>query len=171
MLPVEHSANWIFRMTERSQVRSAQLVVAPAALRALASIGPTLLFLLPQWHTFGAARAAASAFVQLVYGELLIELLIADWRRIPFTCSYMPGKRFLGHTVLIAFAGWMVFTVSGPVIALTLSRGSRLAAGLCFVVIAIVATLKTMRRRMWRELPLMFEDELPVDVVPIRLSG
>jgi hypothetical protein len=170
LLPIEHRANWIFRMTERPTLRLAQLGVAPAAMRFAAIAVPTTLFVVPQWRTLGPAWTICAVLVQALYGTLLVELLVSDWRRVPFTCSYLPGKRFVGHTLLIAFMGWLVFTVTGPVVAYALSRGSRAAAVMCVVLAVLVATLRSWRRRMWQELPLMFDDELPVDVLPMRLT-
>ena len=37
---------------------------------------------------------------------------MADWGRVPFTCSYIPGKGFVPQMCVKAFATYMTFTLA-----------------------------------------------------------
>ena len=44
--------------------------------------------------------------------SLFVEILMSDWSRIPFTCSYIPGKRIrAADPVLIAFVAFTLFSL------------------------------------------------------------
>lgn len=90
-VPVALRANWIFRVTELyppavylGAVRSAFGVLGALPVW-LASAG-VFLFLWP----FGAALE--HLLVLGLLGAILIEALLGGSKKIPFTCSYLPGK-------------------------------------------------------------------------------
>ena len=101
-LPISLSANWLFRITELHE--------PPAYIAALRR---TLLLLgtLPLWLAsavvFLTAWPKRLAFGHLlvlaVLGLILVELSLVGSRKIPFTCSYLPGKGNL-HFVVWATA-------------------------------------------------------------------
>ena len=59
---------------------------------------PRPLTLPIQWMVAGP-RAIVAAALTAVFGLLWTEVLLHDWRRIPFTCSYMPGKHTVSQSV------------------------------------------------------------------------
>jgi hypothetical protein len=108
--------------------------------------------------------------VEASIGWLLVEWTMADWRRIPFTCSYIPGKGFVPHMFVKGFASYMVFSVAS-LLVLRISLFFPTAAVIFAVVVGAAAGLLGMlRARQSRETELIFEDELPTDVTPLRLS-
>ena len=171
-LPVEPRANWVFRMTERDAIRGDELRAAEGVMTMFAAIVPVVLTLPLQWIVAGPRALVASAMTAS-FGLLWVELLLHDWRRIPFTCSYMPGK----HTVAqAASAGLGVFFTFGIIMsAMEVSsiRATTPRPGLIvvFVLAVGIALLRRRRRTMWTETPLMFTDELPVDVMRFDLRG
>ena len=42
--------------------------------------------------------------VEAAIGWWLAEYQMGDWRRVPFTCSYIPGKGFVPQMCVKAFA-------------------------------------------------------------------
>ena len=96
---------------------------------------------------------------------------MGEWRRIPFTCSYMPGKRFVGLTALIGFAAFVVFTSIGPGLVYY-SRSHRIGWLVVMAMLAAVVWQRRRRRaRLTRHTPLLFEDIMPSEVEPLRLSA
>jgi hypothetical protein len=99
-MPIALRANWIFRITEIRNV-SAYL---SAAWRSLA-----VLALLPVWVGFAVLflliwpwRLAAGHLAVLgAVGTILVSACLYSFRKIPFTCSYLPGKAKL-HLVFCA---------------------------------------------------------------------
>jgi hypothetical protein len=90
-MPLDLRANWIFRVTP---VRG-----GPASLSA-ARFSLYLLAWLPVWA--GSAEwflsvwpwrmAAAHLLAFGLMGALVVELCLYRFRKIPFTCSWLPGK-------------------------------------------------------------------------------
>jgi hypothetical protein len=168
-VPLELRSNWIFRMTEdvagRAEVAAANVrtVAALAVALPLALIGPL------QWWTLGSS-AAGVLLVEASIGWLLVEWTMADWRRIPFTCAYIPGKGFVPHMFVKGFASYIVFSVAS-LLVLRISLGRPLAAVIFAAVFGGAAcVLSVFRARHARETPLIFEDELPSDITPLKLS-
>ena len=170
VLPIEPRANWVFRITENDIDRVDQI---EAVVRSMVWFGvclPLAILFPIEWTVFGA-NALLPTVVAFLAGVVLVELELGDWRRIPFTCSYMPGKRFVGLTVLVGFAAFVVFTSIGSGLAYytrTHPPGSS-------VVIAILGLIAWERRRhrarRARHTAIVFEDTLPNEVEPLRLSA
>jgi hypothetical protein len=101
-MPLDLRANWVFRI--------ASVYPAPACLSAsrrtlfvLALLPPLAAsaVLLP-W--IGPARAGvAHTAVLWIAGVILIDVSLYGFHKIPFTCSYLPGKTNLAIGFLIGF--------------------------------------------------------------------
>jgi len=165
VLPVEPKANWIFRMTEHRASRAGQLRPAERVITKFAVALPVALTLPLQWFVAGP-RALVSAAITAAFGLLWAEILLHDWRRIPFTCSYMPGKTTIAQTVAAGLGILLTFgTIIGAIESTSL-RAASPAPGLTIAAVLASAGLLTRRRRraLWPDTPLMFTDELPTDV-------
>jgi hypothetical protein len=167
-LPVEYRANWVFQMTEQDETRHDQLRVVERVLWAAIAL-PIAITLPVDWLVLGP-RAVMCVVVAAPYGLLLVEFLLASWQRIPFTCSYLPGKRFVGQTLALGAAAFWVFGGIGTfLVRRGLERPGRTA-----VVMAIIAGVAMVLRRnrlsRWRQHPLLFEDQLPELLRPLDLS-
>jgi hypothetical protein len=168
-VPLDLRSNWVFRMTEdeggRAEVAAANLraVLGLAVAIPIALIGPL------QWWVLGPS-AIRILIVELSIGWLLVEWTMAGWQRIPFTCSYLPGKGFVPHMFVKGFASFVFFSVASVLVL----RGS-LAAPVAAIIFAAIfsgtaGVLSVVRARHAREATLIFEDELPTDISPLRLN-
>jgi len=90
-LPLDLRANWVFRVTTPpggmaclSAVRRALL--AASVFPVLAASAALLLWFWP-WTT-----VAEHLLVLGLLGSLLADISLRGFRKIPFTCSYLPGK-------------------------------------------------------------------------------
>jgi hypothetical protein len=171
VLPVEPKANWVFRMTEADAIRSDELRAAERVITLFAALVPTLLTFPVQWLVAGP-RALVTAAMTAGFGLLWAEVLLHDWRRIPFACSYLPGKHTVAQTTI---AGLGIFLTFGTIIGAMefgALRSPRPTAGIVVATILLVATalMRWRRRRLWSETPLMFTDELPTDVQVLTLN-
>jgi hypothetical protein len=171
-LPIEPKANWIFRMTEHDAIRSDQLRAAEGIVVLLAVLIPIVLTLPIQWLAAGP-RALVSSAITGAFGLLWAEVLLHDWRRIPFTCSYMPGKHTVAQSAVVGIGLFLIISTIGSAIETASIRARTPAPGLTIAVTiaAVAAILRRWRRAHWRQTPLMFDDELPTDVQVFRLSG
>ena len=168
-LPIDVRANWIFRMTEQQSTRVHQL---RAPVRVMVTLGVALpvAALLPFQLALLGPAAFLAAGVTLLIGLLFVELLMKQWARIPFTCSYIPGKGFVPQIILTAFVVYILFTTIGAgLVRGTLSGRPGAIVALVFVA-AMTLWLERQRAGRARETSLLFEDELPTEVNPLRLS-
>ena len=171
-LPIEPKANWIFRMTEDAAIRVDELRAAERVLTLVAAFIPVALTL-PLQAVVAGPRALVSAAITAMVGFLWVEALLWDWRRIPFTCSYMPGKHSVAQSFVIGLTLFVVVNNGGSALETATLRASSSVVGLIGAAVLTVPVLafRRRRRRKWREMPLVFDDELPSDVQCLRLSG
>ena len=169
-VPLDLRSNWVFRMTEdvagRAEVAAAtvRIVLTLGVAVPLALLGPV------QWWVLGPSAAPIIA-LEALFGWLVVEWVMADWGRIPFTCSYIPGKGFVPHMFAKGFASYLVFTL-GTTVILRVSLGRpRVVVVVALIVGVAAGTLSLRRTRHTPLTPLMFDDELPTDVNPLRLSA
>jgi len=162
-LPVALRANWIFRLTAVhsppayfTAVRKSLLALAALPLWAV-----TAVIYLAIWPV----RAAVGHLVVLaVAGVLLVDLSLHEFRKIPFTCSYLPGKANLKVKFGI-YAGAFVFGLS--IVAALEYVALRTPVRFLFFL-AVALTVAWWAHRRWAEFAFLrhqsiqFED-LPVD--------
>ena len=168
-VPVEQRANWIFRVTERADTRADQLDAALYTVRAIGIVGPILL-VAPFSLVVLDIDGIVPMLVALLCGWLLVEILMKNWRRIPFTCSYIPGKQFVPQSILRGFASFVGFTMIGWALARLSAHGRPLSMVIDAVLLAAVLITRQQRVNSWSQAPLAFEDQLPTEVNPLRLS-
>lgn len=105
-LPADLRANWIFQLTEGHN-RQECLAGARKAMLVW-TVGPLFLALLP---VYGLVWGWRTALVELAFGVILsvalVELLMLKFHKIPFTCSFLPGK---ANITLLGLCYWFAFT-------------------------------------------------------------
>jgi len=162
-LPAELRANWIFRMNEPGN----RVVFLSAVERFLLcwAITPVALLTLPiEIWLLGAGQGIAAMILCLLLSLALMEALLMQFEKIPFTSSYLPGRRPLVETLLLYGAGVAVYVsaLSGLVVVCLQVRAY--ALGLFAALLAIWIKLRKARREMWGVGKLEFE-ELPEPAV------
>jgi hypothetical protein len=129
-----------------------------------------LLLPLPLEAAMLGWRAAGEVIVFAVGGLLVYERLFFEAEKLPFTCSYLPGKRpawalvltFIGVVSLLPVANLMLVSL----------LESRLSAALFVVLLIATWTWNhRMRELSWAELPLMYEDAPEPAVRTLNLSA
>lgn len=168
-LPMMLEANWVFRVAARGSAESYLKAVRGAFL---------LLAIAPLWSGFAVLlltvlpwRAAEAHLVLLaMFGVMLADLCAGGFRKIPFTCSYQPGKGNLQFAVWGALV-LLPLTVVGASyewIALQSVRGQ--------IMFAVIPVLPAIALRWWttRRLrsvsELLFEDVEAPPMVSLELA-
>jgi hypothetical protein len=141
-LPAVWKANWIFAYLLNPQEQRAPAIArkilltveAPLVLAASLAFG---------WYwsvgvglTYGAFLAAATA--------MLVELLVVDFRKVPFTCSLPPFRNDTLAVMLGHLFGFALFSAGGAQLAGTLLR-----TPLRFWVLATVVVFFWGAVRFW----------------------
>jgi len=90
-IPISLPANWIFRVTE---VRPAHLYQRAVRFSWLTlGVTPILLILSEAFlASYPWPQVLGHLVTMLFLGMLLVELCLYTFQKIPFTCSYLPGK-------------------------------------------------------------------------------
>jgi hypothetical protein len=89
-LPAMLSANWIFQISEsESNDRS---LLAVWKLMVLGGILPCLLLVPLYLYLWPPKQVALQLTFVSVLSLVLIEFLLFNFRKIPYTCAYLPGK-------------------------------------------------------------------------------
>ena len=109
-MPVDLRANWVFRVTA-TQGPAESLEASRRALAVMAA-APMLLGAAAVSLAIWPWRMAAAHLAVLgVLALVLVDLSLYSFRKIPFTCSYLPGKShfhmaFLGGMGLFLLTSW-----------------------------------------------------------------
>ena len=169
VLPIELRANWIFRMTEDEGTRAEELSSVVRTLVLLGVVLPLAMLFPLEWAVLGS-RAIQCTSIAGLSGLVLVELHMTEWRRIPFTCSYEPSRQFMWQTMVMGIAGFVVFTTVCPSLAWYCT--SHPLGWLAAMTVLCAVLLYLRRQRLWtsRRAALMFEDVVPSEVEPLKLS-
>jgi hypothetical protein len=107
--PAELRANWIFQMCETESC--VQHIRASRKWIVVLGLIPTFALVAPfEIYFRGPLLAAVHLSFALLLSLLLLNLLLVWFRKIPFTCSYFPGKTSLAGMALIYFIGFFCYS-------------------------------------------------------------
>jgi len=89
---------------------------------------------------------------------------LSDWQRIPFACTYLPGKHVLAYGLGVLVACFFVVGVIGSSLIRWAIQQPLKTTALALVLIAAYVWLRRARLKTWGRLPLEFEDYNPAEV-------
>ena len=169
-VPAELTANWLFRLSENQQRREA----LDGARKAMIVFGVAPLFgaLAPFYFVLWQPPVALAHLVfSVTISVLLTDLLLFDFWKIPFTCSYPPGK---ANVTLLWIFYWLAFTsyaYSMASLEAWMVRKPWTLAIFYAVVLLVFAGFRWQRRR-WDRIgfALVFEDALDPVVRTLNLA-
>jgi hypothetical protein len=160
LLPVSSRANWIFRILDTAVERRGHLAAVDRAF-VLLGIFPAVVLAAPlQFLTLHPAVAAGAVVANVIAALLLTELMLLGWRRVPFTCSWLPGKRPLPLLVVGALVAVIALMILGALMVVAVQSIAAFAVVGTVLLVPALA-LRVHRVRTWAVLPLQFEDEPP----------
>jgi hypothetical protein len=169
-LPAELRANWVFQLSEAdgrreclSGVRKAMFLIG--VLPIFASLLPVYIFL------WGWAAAVFHTFFDVALSLLLIELLLLKFHKIPFTCSYLPGKANITALWFVYWLGFATYAYSmASLEAWILQSGIRMVCFYVLCTLAVASAVYYRNRRLDEGFNLVFEDEMEPVVRTLDLS-
>jgi hypothetical protein len=165
-LPVELKSNWVFQLTAPGQdaamARGVRRFLIVAGILPLAIIPAPLLTLAWGWQT-----AAIHTGIYLVETWLLLEIMMRNFHKVPFTCSWMPGQ---GNLKVKLGAYWILFggvsSTMGAIEAYALQgKGSGAMWVFGTMMVAGIVWLRWQDRGAWQ-----FEFEARDEQAGIRLE-
>lgn len=156
--PAAPEANWVFRLTETP--RTVKYIAGLKKSVLLDLILPLFVgvFTLHAW-LWDAGTALLHTAFGLVISALAVEAAFYHYRKVPFACTYVPGKLKLQFTAMPVLIGLLLTMMALAAIEKTILKNP--GRGVVFLAVA-VAALSAMRvgnRRFYRIMPLLFEEE------------
>ncbi len=110
-MPLDLRANWIFRITEVRGVREYLAAIRrPLFVLAVAPVwvaSAALLLSIWPWR-----MVTGHLLVLGLWGSILAYVCLSGFQKIPFTCSYLPGKSYV-HMVFLASMGILLLILKG----------------------------------------------------------
>ncbi|MGA2146392.1 MAG: serine hydrolase [Bryobacteraceae bacterium] len=163
-MPLDLKANWVFRVTP---IRGAAdcMVASRRALYVL-SVVPVFVTSAVVFLWMWPWRPAAGHLAVLgLLGAILTELCLGNFHKIPFTCSYLPGRSY-AHMAFLGFVGIMAVISKGAAVEQrALGNPAGLATMLPLLgIAALCARWRTTAMAKSPEGSLQF-DEAPVPVI------
>jgi hypothetical protein len=166
-MPSELRANWIFRLSE-DQCREAWLRAVDRFVFCCV-LAPIYICGAPAaMAAHGITRGSCVTLFGFATALLAFEILFREWRKVPFACSYQPAKRPFWLVAVLGLAGLSyIATAAG----LTLVLSSNLVVFTAsFPLVLILWRAARVKRRVWRDSPLIFEDEPEAVVIPLDIG-
>jgi hypothetical protein len=156
-IPSELPANWLFQSTEREGRRDWMRAVERftyffVLLPVYALIAPLGI------GVMGWAIGLRMTALQLMVSFATFDILFYSWQKLPFTCSYTPGRR----PPVIVLAGWIaVLGALVPVLSIIIAAASQIPEIFAIYgafLLAVALWLRHRRRAGWGEASLLYED-------------
>lgn len=156
-VPVDLQANWLFRFTEsappaavRAAARKLMLLTAILPAAALSLLAFSILW--------GPAMGARFTVIVLLILLISLERLMRDFRKLPFTCAYLPGKSNMKLMFAVYATAFSLGATLATWIAVAASGNTRVFAVVALMCAAWLAWTRWRRRRApgWER--LVYED-------------
>ncbi len=159
-LPSEPRANWVFQMADHEG--AADFLAPVSKSLAFAAVLPVAMITpFATAYALGWRIAVLHTIVASLVALIIAESKINDWDRIPFTCSYVAGKRPFFQTASMA---GLVFTLLTTFV--TGIEGVMLRNGGVAIYVTIGLLLfwyfrkVRAREEFWRQSRVVFEEDM-----------
>jgi hypothetical protein len=156
--PANLEANWLFRLTETAHPADHATAIRVCALRAVVLPWVALPFA-AQAFLWGLGTALPLALLGLAIGLVSAEWLFLGFRKIPFTCSYLPGKADLRRSWPLAALVGFVYCIALPAIVAHALRQRSAWLMLLALLMALWACLLLLSKGRARGEPLVFDEK------------
>ena len=169
-MPMDLGANWLFRITSGLDGARYQ-AAARRSLLALAVIpcwlgSAAMCFSLWPWRQAAAHIAALGLF-----GLILADACTLAFHKIPFTCSYLPGKSQV-HLVVLGALGLLYFTLFAVRYERDVLESARMTVALAgtLVIAAVVLRWRSVALAKSDPVWLRFEDAPGDEILTLGLA-
>lgn len=169
-LPISLTANWALRTT---QLRTPEMYVAATrrALLLLATVPAWLLAAALSMRLRPAGEVAAHLVVLALLGCILVELCLIGFYKVPFTCSYLPGK----SNIQLVFWGFVIvlLVLIIPALELELSalHDPNKFGFMLSMLVGLAVTLYVFNHERAKSAVIYFEELPDEPITTLKLSA
>jgi hypothetical protein len=169
-LPAELRANWIFQVAE-SEERWAHISAARKWIVVM-GIAPLFLLLAPFEFIFrGWALGLVHLSFALVLSLMMLNLLLVWFRKIPFTCSYFPGKTSLAGMACVYILSFLFYSWAMASLEARMIRSpGELVLFYGFGILALGGLMRLEKSELVVDDSLIYEDQPDPIVRTLELS-
>jgi hypothetical protein len=141
--PAELASNWIFQLTEAYWAEVSRSATRKRVL--FGGLVPALALVLPfEIAIWGVRPGALHVLFQLAGGSVLIEVLFWNFDKVPFTCSWFPGKANLAFLAAAYLYGFTTYAFHMADLEKTID--GNIAAAMWFFALAALVLVACGRR-------------------------
>jgi hypothetical protein len=170
-IPVALRANWIFQLTQIHPpgvyvraVRQTLLGLSVVPVWLLISV--VMLWQFPMWMTLVHLLAL------WIIGSILIDIALLSLHKLPFACSYLPGKAKLHLLFWIGvILGIPLANQAGSFESWFLISGLRSALLIAVLASCAIAVRQWTKRRGQRVEKIIFQEEETLDLISLKLNS
>jgi hypothetical protein len=166
-IPHELPANWIFQTTDardsREHLGATLKWVSVCGLLPLAAFLSIIEFGYWQWN-----NAVFHLVFETVVSLILVQVLFFNFRKVPFTCSYYPGKRNIAMLAGVYLYGFTTYSSSMVALEKWLQRNAGPAVIFLVAGVAVIIALSSSRRRNRGR--LIYEERSDTELQTIQLN-
>ncbi len=169
-MPLTLRANWVFQTsTVRSPADYLKAIRRPLLVLGVAPvwiISAILFFWLFPWRP-----AAQHLTVLLLWGLIVAYMCLNEFQKIPFTCSYLPGKSYF-HMTFLAAVGLLLIMVRGVIIEYRALQSPTAFALMTAILaaLAFAARWRAVSHADWETARVEYEDRPTPAILPLGLN-
>jgi predicted permease len=166
-LPVALRANWLFQMSD--QEGRAAWLAAVERFVTVCGIVPVFLASLPaSIAILGWVRGPGITAMTALVALLCFERLFREWCKLPFTCSYVPGKQAFWMLLFRSGVGVIYFAAVPPML---LTASGELASFLALGTGLFIFWRWWRAKRIvrWAEAAILWQDAPQADIEALHL--
>jgi hypothetical protein len=169
-LPVSLNANWVLRVTQLHP--SQQYIAGSRRALLLLSAGPAWgLAALLGWGFRPWTHVAQHLAVLAAVGWILAELCLIGVEKIPFACSYLPGKTNLQYLFWGLAVGFLVVAISLANLEMRVLGDLPKFGILIGVLTGLAAALWAVNRHRARSAVLYYEELEPEVITTLGIGN
>ncbi len=171
-MPSALRANWVFRITAVHSPGAYSAAVRKS-LYALTALPVCLLSAVLFFGIWPANFAGQHVAVMAITAILTVEIALHRFRKIPFACSYLPGKAKVHTRLGTVGIGFLLIANLGVQIEFwAIHKATRFAVLFAILLVgAILAWRRTAEFARSQANQLQFEDLPPMEVTPLDLRS
>jgi hypothetical protein len=169
-IPISLRANWILRVTQVRPARQYQRAVRFSWLAL--GVAPILLLLAGSFlAAYPWTQVLGHLVTMLFLGIVLVELCLYAFQKIPFTCSYQPGKANIHFVFWVSLVFFLLLLQKAADFEVRMLHGL-----LSFVLLILFLAVVAAGIRWFTELgtnrddELLFEEETAPEIIALKLN-
>jgi len=158
-IPVFLDSNWIFKITEIEKKQHYFLGLRKGIFFVLLVPLHSILFVF-YLFSWGMMVSFYHFLFGLVMSFIFMEVLFFKSKKIPFTCSYLPGQEKLYNFWIIYFIGFLIYVLSLSWIELKLlAKPNRFIMFYGFVFLIYICMLVIKKYKIDKDIVIIYEEE------------